>query len=85
MIIHLQGSRFFLLQTWKKKNTNLEQSIIYKNSQDIHYVQINFVTIFLGENFRQKKTRDMGRLFHCLETQQFSLCAFPQIPCFELL
>lgn len=58
--------KVFSIPNLRKNNTNSEQAIVYKNSQDIHYAQINFVTIFWGGKFGQKKTRDMANLFHCL-------------------
>jgi len=58
--------KVFLIANLRKNSTNSKQAIIYKNSQDIHYAQINFVTIFLGEKVGQNKARDMGNFFHCL-------------------
>jgi len=68
----------FSITNLRKNNTNIEQAIIYKNSQDIHYTQINFVTIFLGEKIGQKKTRDMGSLSSLfVNSTIFFVCVSP--------
>ncbi len=40
--------KVFSIANLRKTNTNLEQAILDKNSEDIHYAQINFVTIWGG-------------------------------------
>jgi hypothetical protein len=55
--------KVFSIANLRKNSTNSKQAIIYKNSQDIHYAQINFVTIFLGKKLDKRKQGTWATFF----------------------